>query len=64
MKYLFDLGHRDIVVLSDNKNSASCRQRIQGYERFMREQNLTVRTIIEQKPSRYGKESGYVQTLN
>lgn len=63
MKYLFDLGHRDIVVLSDNKNSASCRQRIQGYERFMREQNLTVRTIIEQKPSRYGKESGYVQTL-
>lgn len=62
VEYLLSLGHHDIVLMSDNRDSVSCQKRIQGYEQLMKQQGLPNRTIINQNKDIYGQESGYLLT--
>lgn len=62
VEHLLSLGHRDIVLVSDNQHSASCQKRIQGYAQLLKERGLPIRTVINQNPDQYGQESGYTLT--
>ena len=57
-QYLYNLGHRNVAVITGPKNLSSSQQRLTGYLKFMKEKgiNIDYNNIIA---SNYTLESSY-----
>lgn len=60
MEYLFSLGHRDIVAITDDGSSISCMKRIQAYENKMISMHLKPRVLISGKREADVQKTGYL----
>lgn len=60
MDYLFSLGHRNIVAITDDGSSLSCLRRIEAYEQKMASLHLEKRVLISERREDNVQRTGYL----
>lgn len=60
IEYLVQLGHREIIMISDRDNTKTMKDRISGYQAIMLKYGLRPFVYVD-KENRKGRESGYMQ---